>query len=313
MKLRIVVVIPLFIVLLLASLTLAGSTVVSPQETNSEITVPWASSAEVDGFIVPGEWDDALEIDLSNATWKAYLYIKHDNRSLYVFLDHVSDTGHHPMGYDNCYVAIDVLRDGGDAPKEDDYLFHSSGHHISIGPPGGIPVSDADWDELWGHAPIPPELKPELEPKVAPFLGGKYGGSGPGAFGVSQNDKENPHSIFEIKIPIAGWGIEDANWVGGLCVAAGSPGTDGDLLAKVVWPIVAYDDFTGDFYTGGILESGELDPQVGSYPPPSTWGTITLSDVPPEPESEDYWLYIVIGVVAVVIIAAVVLLLRKRK
>ena len=309
MKLRLIVVIPLFLMLLLTPLPLVGWTGVSPQETTSEITVPWASSAEADGYIKAGEWDDALEIDLSNATWKAYLYLKHDNKSLYLFLDHVSDTISNARGYDNCWVAIDVLSDDGNETKEDDYLFHSSGHHISIGYDGGVSIPGGQWDELWGHGEVPSWL----EPKVAPFRG-KYGGSGPGAFGVSPKDLDTPHSLFEIKIPITGWEIEEANRTFGFCVAAGSPGTTGDFLAKVVWPSTAYDDYTGDFYTGGISAEGIFENPEGSFSPPSTWGTITLSDVPPPTQDEpDYWLYIVIAVIAVVIIAAVVLLLRKRR
>ena len=313
LKLRLMVVIPLCLMLLLSLLPLVGSTCASPQETTSEITVPWKSSAEADGYIKPDEYDDALEIDLSNATWEGYLYLKHDGEFLYVFLDHVSDagdTGHHPRGYDNGWVAVDTLSDGGDAPKEDDYLFHSSGHHIYIGDtPYQIP--DGQWAELIGHGV---ETPPELKPKAEPFRDGRYAGSGAGAFGRSRNSLTY-HSIFEIKFPITGWEIEEANGTFGFCVAAGSPGTEGDFLAKIVWPDTAYDNYTGDFYAGGATtDPNVLDPQVGSFPPPSTWGTITLSDVPPEEKGEEgYWLYIAIGVVVVVIIATVVLLLRKRR
>jgi len=300
----------LCLMLLLSSLPLVGLASSSSREATSEIIVPWKSSAEVDGYIKPGEYSDALEIDLTRDGWVAYLYLKRDAGYLYVFLDHVSDTIHHKMGYDNCWVAVDTLSDGGDAPKEDDYLFHSSGHHIYLGD-GSHQITGGQWEELFGHGPSYPELADKLEP----FLGGRYAGSGAGAFGRSQNSLTE-HSVFEIKFPITGWEIEEANGTFGFCVAAGSPGTEGDFLAKAVWPDTAYDNYTGDFYAGGATtDPNVFDPQVGSFPPPSTWGTITLSNVPPEEKGEDgYWLYIVIGViVAVVIIVAVVLLLRKRR
>jgi len=303
------VIIPLYLMLLLLPLPIVRSAGVSPQEITSEISVPRRSSAEADGYIKPGEYDDALEIDLSNATWEAYLYLKHDGNFLYVFLDHVSDTFAHIAGYDNCWVAIDTLSDGGDAPREDDYMFHSSGHHIYLGD-GPYKIINGQWEEIYGHGEIPPELQERAEPVKS------YKGGGTGAFGVSGNSM-TPHRTFEIQIPIRGWEFEEANWTAGFCVAAGSPGTEGDFLAKAVWPETAYANFTGDFYAGGVrtLIPRVDDPQVGSFPPPSTWGTITLSDVPPVIEDKrDYWLYIAIGIVVVVIvIATVVLLLRKRK
>ena len=311
MKPRLFVIIPLCLMLLLLPLSFVGVAGVSPQQTVWEITVPRASSAESDGYIKPGEYDDALEIDLSNATWEAYLYLKHDGKYLYVFLDHVSDTFHHKAGYDNCWAAIDSLSDGGEAPKEDDYMFHSSGHHVYLGD-GPYQITNGQWEELIGHG-VP---HAELADKAQPFQEGRYIASGPGAFGRSQNT-ETAHSIFEIRIPIRGWEFEEANWTVGFCVAAGSPGTEGDFLAKAVWPDTAYGNFTGDYYAGGVRTMDPLvfDPQEGTFSPPSTWGTLTLSDVPPlEPETEDYWLYIaIVVVVVVVIIAAVVLLLRKRR
>lgn len=305
MKLRPMVV-PLCLMLLL--LPPVGSAGVSPQETTSEIAVPRASSAEADGYIKPGEYDDALEIDLSNATWEAYLYLKHDGKFLYVFVDHVSDTFHHPAGYDNGWVTLDCLSDGGDAPREDDYMFHSSGHHVYLGD-GPYQIEGGEWEELIGHGETAEELKDRAEAVR------DYKASGPGAFGVSQNSKKQ-HAIFEIQIPIRGWEFEEANWTVGFCVAVGSPGTQEDFLAKVVWPDTAYANFTGDFYAGGVRTKDPLvfDPQVGSFPPPSTWGTITLLDVPPSLDEVDYWLYIGIGiVVAVIIITVVVLLLRRRR
>ena len=310
MKPSLVGVVLVCLILLLVPLPLVGSASVSPQEPTSELIVPRASSAEADGFIKPGEYDDALEIDLSNATWEAYLYIKHDGKNLYVFIDHVSDTIHHQAGYDNGWVTIDSLSDGGDAPKEDDYMFHSSGHHVYLGD-GPYVITDGEWEELIGHGDIPDDLKEKAKPLKT------YTGSGPGAYGVSQNSLE-PHSIFEIQFPIRGWEFEEANWTAGFCVAVGSPGTQGDFLAKVVWPVTAYENFTGDFYAGGVrtLEPLEFDPAVGSFPPPSIWGTITLVDVGPAPSSglEGLWLYIAIAtIVVVIVIVAVVLLMRKRK
>ena len=310
LKLRLMGVIPLCLMLLLLPLPLVRSVGVSTQETTSELIVPRASSAEADGFIKPGEYADALEIDLSNDTWEAYLYLKHDNKYLYVFIDHVNDTFKHPAGYDNGWFAIDTLSDGGDAPKEDDYMFHSSGHHVYLGD-GPYQITDGQWEELIGHG----DTAPELKDKAKPFLGGQYIGSGPGAFKRSDRSL-TPHSIFEIRIPIRGWEFEEANWTVGFCAAAGSPGTQEDFLAKVVWPDTAYDNFTGDFYAGGVRTPEPLvfDPQEGSFPPPGTWGTITLSDVGPLESEPDYWLYIgIVVVVVVIIVAAVVLLLRKRR
>jgi hypothetical protein len=262
LKLRLTVVVSLFLMLLLLPLSLVGSFGVPTQEKTSEIIVPWASSAEADGFIELSEYDDALEIDLSNATWEAYLYLKHDGEFLYVFTDHVSDTIHHPAGYDNCYVAIDTLNDGGNEPREDDYLFHSSGHHVWVGE-GGIDIPGSQWEELTGHL--------------------NYSASGPGAFGYSPNSLIS-HSIFEIKIPITGWEIEEANRTFGFCVAAGSPGTDGDFLAKTVWPATAYANYTADFYPGGVrtLDPLVFDPHIGSFSSPSIWGTIMLGKAPEE-------------------------------
>jgi parallel beta-helix repeat protein len=235
------------------------------------IIVPLGGSAEADGYIKPGEYDDALKIDLSNATWEAYLYVKHDGEFLYFFIDHVSDTFHHPAGYDNGWVAIDVNSDGGNEPKEDDYLFHSSGHHVYLGD-GLYQIPGSQWEELMGHGETPPDLAPKLEP----FLEGRYAGSGPGAFGPSPNSL-TPHSIFEIKFPITGWEIENKTSFG-FCAAAGSPGTQGDFYAKVVWPDTAYDNYTADFYPGGVrtLDPLVTDPPVGAFPPPSTWGTLRL-------------------------------------
>jgi hypothetical protein len=309
-KSRPFVVIPVCLMLFLLPLSIVGVAGISPKQTDLEIAVPLASSAESDGYIVPGEYDDALEIDLSNATWEAYLYLKHDGKYLYVFLDHVSDTFHHPAGFDNFWVTIDTLSDGGEAPKEDDYMFHSSGHHVYLGD-GPHLITNGEWEELIGHG----EPHADLADKAEPFQGGEYAGSGPGAFGVSQKSKVQ-HAIFEIQIPIRGWEFEEANWTVGFCAAVGSPGTEGDFLAKAVWPDTAYADFTGDFYAGGVesMEPPVYEPQEGSFAPPSTWGTLTLIDVPPlEPETEDYSLYIIIvAIVIVVIITAVVLLLRKR-
>lgn len=312
LKMGPMVIISLCLALLLLPLPIVRSASVSPQEATSEIFVPRGSSAEADGYIKPGEYDDALKIDLSNATWKAYLYLKHDGKFLYVFIDHVSDTIHNRAGYDNGWVAIDTLSDGGDAPKEDDYMFHSSGHHIYLGD-GPYKIINGQWEELMGHGETPPEFKDKEEP----FLGGAYSGSGPGATGPSPNSL-TLHSIFEIKIPIRGWEFEEANWTAGFCAAAGSPGTEGDLLAKAVWPETAYANFTGDFYAGGVrtLNPRVDDPQVGSFPPPNTWGKITLVDVgspTSEPGLGDYWLYIAIAVVVAVIIITVVVLLRRRK
>jgi parallel beta-helix repeat protein len=241
------------------------------------IIVPLGSSAEADGYIKPSEYDDALEIDISNDTWEAYLYLKHDTEYLYVFIDHVSDTFPHPTGYDNGWVAVDTLSDGGDAPKEDDYLFHSSGHHVYLGD-GPYQIPGGQWEELMGHGETPPELEPKLEP----FLGGRYTASGPGAFGLSQNSL-TPHSIFEIRFPITGWEI-DGKRSFGFCVAAGSPGTYGDFWAKTVWPATAYANYTADFYPGGVrtLDPLVFDPQEGSFSPPSTWGTIVLGKAPEE-------------------------------
>lgn len=46
-----------------------------------------------DGFIAPGEWDDATVVDISaQGTGKAFLYIKNDAQKLYVALDVPADT-----------------------------------------------------------------------------------------------------------------------------------------------------------------------------------------------------------------------------
>jgi hypothetical protein len=279
--------------------------------------VPKGSSADADGYIKPGEYDDALEIDLSNATWKAYLYLKHDNQFLFVFIDHVSDTFHHPVGYDNGWVVIDTLGDGGDAPKEDDYMFHSSGHHVYLGDgPAERRIENGDWEELIGHfgTSTIPDLKDRAESVKS------YKASGPGAFGLSGNSM-TPHAIFEIQIPIRGWEFEQASWTVGFCAAASSPGTSEDLCAKVAWPSSAYPAYTEDFYAGGITDPGppiQSDPQEGSFPPPSTWGTLTLENVG-DPETGQYnylpYLPYIVGgiVVAVIIIGTVAILLRRKR
>ncbi len=311
LKLRLLVVVPLCLMLLLMSVSFVGSPEVSPQQATWNIYVPRASSAEADGYIKPGEYDDALEIDLSNATWQAYLYLKHDNKYLFVFLDHVSDTFHHPAGYDNGWVAIDSLSDGGDAPKEDDYMFHSSGHHVYLGD-GLYQITNGEWEELLGHG-VP---HAELADRAKPFQEGRYAGSGAGAFGRSQNS-EKAHAIFEIRIPIRGWEFEDMNWTVGFFAAAGSPGNEGDFNAKAVWPGTAYANFTGDFYAGGVRTAEPLvfDPQEGSLSPPSTWGTLTLVDVEPLTDTGlgEYRLYIIVVVLVAVIAIIAVVLLRKRK
>ena len=294
---------PLCFVLLLSPLRVGGLAYGPLEETASEFTVPWKSSAEADGYIKPGEYDDALRIDLSRDDWIAYLYVKHDGEFLYVFLDHVSDT---EFWFDNFWVGIDTLSDGGDGPKEDDYLFDST-HHIWIGDgPHQGDIPEGQWTELKGHRREP---YPDLVDELQPFLEGRHmGWSG---LGRSPNSLTQ-HSIFEIKIPIKGWTIENRRTFR-FATAAGSPGRPS---VKVVWPDTAYDDFTADFWAGGAsLDNPSInEPQVGSFPSPSTWGTVTLSDVPFEEEGKGgHWLYIIIGVVVLVSTTTVVLLLRKLR
>jgi len=297
--------IPLCFLLLLLPLLVSGATDASPQETTSEFTIPWKSPAEADGFIKPGEYDDALMVNLTRGDSLAYLYIKLDGEYLYVFLDHVSDT---ISWFDNCWVAIDTLSDGGDAPSEDDYLFDST-HHIWIGDgPHQGDIPGGQWTELKGHRPEPySDLVDELEP----FLEGRHmGWSG---LGRSSNSLSQ-HMIFEIKIPIKSWELAERRTFR-LCVAAGSPAARGSLSLKVVWPDAAYGFYTADFWAGGaILGNPSIDPQVGSFPPPSTWGRATLSDVPPEGAGGGgYWSYIAIVVVVIFGILVIVLLLKKLR
>mgnify|MGYP005646440953 CR=1 FL=1 len=294
----------LVLLLLLPSLELMNLSYASPQETGSEIIIPWASSAEADGYIKPGEYDDALEINLTRGNWVAYLYLKHDGKFLYVFLDHVSDT---KSWNDECFVAIDTLSDGGDAPKEDDYLFDAT-HHIWLGDgPHQADIPGGQWEELKGHG----KPYPDLEDKRKPFLEGKeMGWTG---FGRSANSLTR-HTIFEIKIPIEGWEIEEKRTFG-FCVAAGSPETEGTPPAKVVWPEGAYDYFTADFWPGGANPNNPnvIDPQVGTFPPPSTWGTATLSDVPPGGISGgSSWFYIIVIGTMVTVSAVIIVLLMRR-
>ena len=306
LALRFVRYVPAYLLLLSLPLLVPSAAYASPQETTSEFTIPWKSPAEADGFIKPGEYDDALTINLSRGDSLAYLYVKHDGESLYVFLDHVSDT---ISWFDNCWVAIDTLSDGGDAPSEDDYLFDST-HHVWIGDgPHQGDIPGGQWTELRGHRPEPyPDLVDELEP----FLEGRHmGWSG---LGRSANSLTQ-HMIFEIKVPIKGWELAERRTFR-LCVAAGSPAARGSPSLKVVWPDAAYGFYTADFWAGGaVLDNPSIiDPQVGSFPPPSTWGRATLSDVPPEGAGgRGYWSYIAIGVVVIFGILVVVLLLRKLR
>jgi len=285
------------------------SRLVSPdwgEEGPSGFTVPWRSSAEADGYIKPGEYDDAVMINLTRGDSVAYLYVKHDGEFLYVFLDYVSDT---IFWFDNFWVTIDTLSDGGEAPREDDYLFDST-HHIWLGDgPHKGDISGGQWEELKGHRREP---YPDLADRLQPFLEGRHmGWSGQGRSANSLT----PHSIFEIKIPIKGWEIKERRTFG-FCAAAGSPAIKVTPSTKVVWPDTAYDYYAADFWAGGATldDPTVIDPQIASFPPPSTWGTITLSDVPPqEKEGGSYWFYLIIGVVAVAAGATVILLLRKLK
>lgn len=273
------------------------------QETDSELMVPWASSAEADGFIKPGEYDDAIRVNLTRDGWVAYLYVKHDGEFLYVFLDQVSDE---IFWYDNCWVAIDTLSDGGDAPRDDDYLFDSS-HHIWIGDtPHQKDIPNGQWTELKGHRPEP---YADLVEELAPFLDGRSMGW---SRTWSSPNSLKPHVIYEIRIPIKGWIIEQKPRFGFL-VAAGSPGRPSN---KAVWPSRAFDSYSADFWAGEAVlgNATSIDPQVGSFPPPSTWGTVTLSETPPQDSAkQSFWTYIIVTVAAVVGITVVVLLLRKLR
>ncbi|UCE29362.1 MAG: hypothetical protein JSV85_01105 [Candidatus Bathyarchaeota archaeon] len=303
MKLRLMGVVLSFLVFFLSPLPLFGSICTSPQEATSEVTVPWRSSAEADGFIKPGEYDDALELNLTRDNWMAYLYLKHDGESLYVFLDHVSDTTY---WYDNCWLSVDTFSDGGETPKEDDYLFDCT-HHVYIGD-GPHQIPNGQWTTLIGHG----EPYQDLVNKTQPFLEGRYRGSRQS--GRSANSL-NPHSIFEIKVPITGWEINETDWTFGFCVAAGSPRTEENPSAKAVWPRTAYDDYTADFYAGGANPADPkiVEPQIGSFPSPNTWSTITLSDVPPEEDGgKDYWFSLVAVTLGAAIIGTAILLVRRH-
>jgi len=297
----------LCVLFLISPVQLLRSTPNSLEETAREFTVPWKSSAEADGYIKPGEYDDALMINLTRGDSVAYLYIKHDGEFLYVFLDYVSDT---IFWFDNFWVAIDTLSDGGEAPREDDYLFDST-HHIWLGDgPHKGDIPGGQWEELKGHRREP---YPDLAEKLNPFLEGRHmGWSGQG---FSANSQDNRHSIFEIKIPIKGWEIEKRRTFG-FVVAVGSPAGEESSSTKAVWPDSAYDYYTADFWAGGATldDPNFVDPQTGSFPPPNTWGTATLSEIPPnENNAGSYWLYVIIGAVVAVGAATVVLVLRRLR
>jgi uncharacterized repeat protein (TIGR01451 family) len=67
-----------------------------PAGTGGDITSYWATSVPViDGAINPGEWDDALTMDIHDsgvASQPVYMYVKNDGQYLYIAFEDLNDT-----------------------------------------------------------------------------------------------------------------------------------------------------------------------------------------------------------------------------
>jgi hypothetical protein len=306
LKSRLVCVILLCIFLML-SLSLAFNLSYVHSEAVTEIVAPFAKKpATADGFLAPGEWDDARIFGVGTKKNYGYLYVKHNWTVLWVFLDYVSDEVKNPKAWDNGWVAIDHDMSRGEEPEEYDLLFHEAGHGVWIGD-GVAPIGGSQWGTFIGHGgPSTPEAVARYNDSInliKPF----FAGSGP-SWGTTEAS-DTLHAYCELQVPL-NW-LEDANSVG---FAASMQ--DQDTTTIIDWPETKS---AGDFWPGPD------DPSTGKYMPPSEWGTLTLSSqslgekqelptIEGEEPTEIPYLYIIVAVVGVVVVvSAVVLAMRRRK
>lgn len=265
LKLRLMCVVPFCLSLLLLLLPLFGCTDAEPEES---ITAPLAKvEARADGFISPGEWDDAEVVVLGYSGFYGYLYVKHNWTYLWVHLDCPSDTIKSPLGWDNGWVAIDPDMSGGSEPQEYDMLFHSHGHLAFIGD-GVEPIQGSQWGILRGHYP---EDTPEKYWELRNFIIANFSGSGP-SWGPTEAS-ETFHSYWEFQIPLEILdlipGLNITNMFG-FCASV----QDYDEQRIADWPVTKS---TGNFWPGP-------DSPQGNYTPPDSWGILTLG---PESLSEE--------------------------
>ena len=279
----------------------------------TEITAPLAKvPSTADGFITPGEWDDAAVVAVGTTNFGGYLYVKHNWTYLWVFLDCVKDTVKNTLGWDNGWAAIDPDRSGGSEPQEYDSLFHSHGHLVYIGD-GVEPIivpwdghsGISQWGVLRGHLP---EDTPEIYVPLRDVITANFSGSGP-AWGATENS-EALHSYWEFGIPLGILNLIpglDTTTTFGFCASM----EDYDKQRIVDWPTTKS---TGNFWPGP-------DEPQGTYAPPDSWGTLTLGSVqlnekparPSLPTSGVPYLYIIVAAVGVIVVVSAVVLIRRRK
>jgi hypothetical protein len=293
--------------MLLALLTFGFSYARSEEVT--EITAPLAKEiATADGFIAEGEWDDAAVVTVGDSKFGGYLLVKHNWTYLWVYLDCPTDTIQNTLGWDNGWVAIDPDRSGGSEPQEYDILFHSHGHLVYIGD-GVELIEKSQWGTLRGHYP---EDTNEKYWELRDVIIANFSGSGP-AWGPTEAS-ETLHRYWEFEIPLSSI-LELIPGLGttttfGFCASM----EDQDEQQIADWPVTRS---TGNFWPGP-------DTPEGSYSPPDSWGTLTLSqqslaekpDWPdlPSPTMEIPYLYIIIAAAGgVVVVLAVVLVMKRRK
>jgi len=245
------------------------------------ITAPLAKVVPTpDGFISPGEWDDAEVAVLGYSGFYGYLYVKHNWTYLWVHLDCPSDTIQSPLGWDNGWVAIDPDMSGGSQPQEYDMLFHSHGHLAYIGD-GVEPINSSQWGVLRGHYP---EDTPQKYWALRDVVIADYAGSG-GAWGPTEASEEL-HRYWEFQIPLSLLELIpelESTTQFGFCASMSGKYAPPDSWGKLT------------LGTTQLVEKPE-------------WPSL------PNPSMEIPYLYIIIAVaVGAVVVVAVVVVMRRRK
>jgi hypothetical protein len=90
----------------------------TPLHVVEQLTAAYGSSPSVDGFISPGEWDDASTVSFNHTV----VYIKQNGENLYAAFNVSDNTAN--LSRDGVAIAIDVLNDGGASPQDDDIILY---------------------------------------------------------------------------------------------------------------------------------------------------------------------------------------------
>lgn len=153
-----------------------------PVSTMEEITVVFSTKTPtIDGkWTTPEEWIDAAKTLIEKENHKANIFIKHNEKYLFILLDFITDFT--SSTFDQAGICLDTLDDRGALPQKDDYLFSLRGAVNVLEAFHGTGIGNKP-EEAWTSS-------------LTPFntTGSK------GYEGTNDPDEQKPHRIYEFQI-----------------------------------------------------------------------------------------------------------------